>query len=83
MTQNEFENKWLNKKIRFTQNFNEFESLGKEFIVTAAILNADDSEVPNIFAIRAPDYNFYNREWYTMHLNNENLDTLLSCIEII
>jgi len=76
MNQEEFEAKWLHKKVRIKQWTTFAKSFpDKLYSVTAALYHFD-KEDESIFAIIAEDYNAENKHWFTIYLKDENLHTL-------
>lgn len=81
MTQEEFEKKWFQQWVK--PRGIHYKIPQKNYIVTAALYKGG-AEEESIFAIISEDYKpGANPEWFTLHVNEEDLVKLDEDFEII
>lgn len=80
MNDQEFEEKWLNKKVK--PRGLHYQIPIKEYIVTAALFEFE-SNGQSIWAIKALDYSLENKHWFTFKLAPSDIEWINKDFEII
>lgn len=79
MTQEQFENQWLNKKVR---NLGYYQIPDDIYLVTAALLDYQENDI-TIFAIMSDQYTTENKRWYTIEVGKNEIEDLKNRFEVL